>query len=396
MKRMVCSFPEEVLEHVFSFIQVDTDRNAISLVCKSWYEIERWCRRKVFVGNCYAVSPMIVIKRFPEVRSIALKGKPHFADFNLVPEGWGGYVCTWIAAMSRAFPWLEEIRLKRMVISDESLELIAKSFKNFKVLVLTSCEGFTTDGLAAIAANCRNLRELDLQESEVEDLSGHWLSHFPDSYTSLVSLNISCLSNEVSLSALERLLGRCPNMKTLRLNRAVPLDRLPNLLRQCPQLVELGTGVYSAEMRPDVFSNLAAAFSGCKQLKSLSGFWDVLPSYLPAVYPVCSGLTSLNLSYATVQSSDLVKLISQCPSLQRLWVLDFIEDAGLDVLAASCKDLRELRVFPSDPFGFEPNVALTERGLVSVSEGCPKLQSVLYFCRQSEMVFDRMIFIAHT
>lgn len=63
-------------------------------------------------------------------------------------------------------------------------------------------------------------------------------------------------------------------------------------------------------------------------------------------------------------------------------MLDYIEDAGLDVLAASCKDLRELRVFPSDPFGPEPNVSLTEQGLVSVSEGCPKLQSVLYFCRQ--------------
>ncbi|RDX93662.1 Protein TRANSPORT INHIBITOR RESPONSE 1 [Mucuna pruriens] len=384
MKRMACtfSFPEEVLEHVFSFISSEKDRNAISLVCKSWYEIERWCRRKVFVGNCYAVSPMMVIKRFPEVRSIALKGKPHFADFNLVPDGWGGYVCPWIAAMARAFPWLEEIRLKRMVITDESLELIAKSFKNFKVLVLTSCEGFTTDGLATIAANCRNLRELDLQESDVEDLSGHWLSHFPDSYTSLVSLNISCLGNEVSLSALERLLGRCPNLQTLRLNRAVPLDRLPGLLCRCPQLVELGTGVYSTEMRPEVFSNLEAAFSGCKQLKSLSGFWDVLPSYLPAVYPICSRLTSLNLSYATIQSSDLIKLISQCPNLLRLWVLDYIEDAGLHALAASCKDLRELRVFPSEPFGAEPNVALTEQGLVSVSEGCPKLQSVLYFCRQ--------------
>ncbi|CAJ1879738.1 unnamed protein product [Sphenostylis stenocarpa] len=377
------SFPEEVLEHVFSFIEGERDRNAISLVCKSWYEIERWCRRKVFVGNCYAVSPVMVIKRFPEVRSIALKGKPHFADFNLVPEGWGGYVCPWIAAMACAFPWLEEIRLKRMVITDDSLELIAKSFKNFKVLVLTSCEGFTTDGLAAIAANCRNLKELDLQESEVDDLSsGHWLSHFPDSYTSLVSLNISCLGNEVSLSALERLLGRCPNLQTLRLNRAVPLDRLPNLLSRCPQLVELGTGVYSTEMRPEVFSNLEAAFSGCKQLKSLSGFWDVLPSYLPAVYPICSRLTSLNLSYAIIQSSDLIKLISQCPNLLRLWVLDYIEDAGLYTLAASCKDLRELRVFPSDPFGLEPNVALTEKGLVSVSEGCPKLQSVLYFCRQ--------------
>ncbi|KAH7517127.1 hypothetical protein FEM48_Zijuj09G0029300 [Ziziphus jujuba var. spinosa] len=382
MLRMANSFPEEVLEHVFSFIQSDKDRNSISMVCKSWYEIERWCRRRIFVGNCYAVSPRMVIRRFPEVRSIELKGKPHFADFNLVPEGWGGYVQPWIVAMIGAYPLLEEIRLKRMVVTDDSLELIAKSFKNFKVLVLSSCEGFSTDGLAAIAANCRNLRELDLRESEVDDLSGHWLSHFPDTYTSLVSLNIACLVSEVSFSALERLVGRCPNLRSLRLNRAVPLERLANLLRRAPQLVELGTGAYSAELRPDVFSNLAGALSDCKELKSLSGFWDVVPAYLPAVYSTCPGLTTLNLSYATIQSPDLIKLVSQCQNLQCLWVLDYIEDVGLDALAASCKDLRELRVFPSDPFGMEPNVALTEQGLVSVSEGCPKLHSVLYFCRQ--------------
>ncbi|CAL0302461.1 unnamed protein product [Lupinus luteus] len=382
MQKLAYSFPEEVLEHVFSFIHCHKDRNSISMVCKSWYEIERWCRKKIFIGNCYSVNPNMVMKRFPEVRSIELKGKPHFADFNLVPEGWGGYVCSWIVAMARGYPWLEEIKLKRMVVTDESLELIAKSFKNFKALVLTSCEGFTNDGLAAIAANCRGLRMLDLHESGDEDLNGNWLSHFPDSYKSLVSLNISCLGNEVSLPALERLLARCPNLQTLRLNRAVPLDRLANLLRRCPQLVELGTGVYSTEMRPEVFANLTEAFSGCRQLKCLSGFWDVLPTYLAAVYPICSRITSLNLSYAILQSSDLIKLVSQCPSLKRLWVLDYIEDAGLDALAASCKDLNELRVFPSDPFGLEPNVALTEQGLVSVSEGCPKLQSVLYFCRQ--------------
>lgn len=379
---MAYSFPEEVLEHVFSFIHTDKDRNAISLVCKSWYEVERWSRRRIFIGNCYAVSPGIVIRRFPELRSVALKGKPHFADFNLVPEGWGGNVYPWIAAMAMAYPMLEELRLKRMVVTDESLELISRSFKNFKVLVLSSCEGFSTDGLAAIAANCRNLRELDLRESEVDDFSGHWLTHFPDSCTSLVSLNISCLASEVSFSALERLVGRCPSLRTLRLNRAVPLDRLPNLLRRAPQLVELGTGAYSAEHRPEVFSSLAGAFSNCKELKSLSGFWDVVPDYLPAVYPACSGITSLNLSYATIQSPDLIKLVTQCQNLQRLWVLDYIEDSGLDALAASCKDLQELRVFPSEPYDMEGNVALTEQGLVSVSEGCPKLHSVLYFCRQ--------------
>lgn len=63
-------------------------------------------------------------------------------------------------------------------------------------------------------------------------------------------------------------------------------------------------------------------------------------------------------------------------------MLDYIEDSGLEALADTCKDLRELRVFPSEPYGPEPNVSLTEKGLVSVSEGCPKLQSVLYFCRQ--------------
>ncbi|XP_073140961.1 protein TRANSPORT INHIBITOR RESPONSE 1-like [Henckelia pumila] len=379
---MAYSFPEEVLEHVFSFLGSDKDRNAVSLVCKSWYEIERWCRRRIFVGNCYAVAPEIVIRRFPEVRAFEMKGKPHFADFNLVPEGWGAYMDPWISAMSVAYPFLEEIKLKRMVVTDDSLELISKSFKNFKVLVLSSCEGFTTDGLASIAANCRNLRELDLRESEVEDLNGHWLSHFPDNYTSLVSLNMSCLHSEVNLSTLERLVARCPNLKTLRLNRAVPLEKLPNLLRRAPQLVDLGTGVYSAEIRSDTFSNLAEAFSTCKQLEGLSGLWDVVPSYLPAMYSVCFGITSLNLSYATIQSSDLVKLVGQCRNLQRLWVLDYIEDSGLEVVAASCKDLQELRVFPSDPFGGEPNVSLTERGLVCVSEGCPKLQSVLYFCRQ--------------
>ncbi|KZV32374.1 protein TRANSPORT INHIBITOR RESPONSE 1-like [Dorcoceras hygrometricum] len=431
---MAYSFPEEVLEHVFSFLNTDRDRNAVSLVCKSWYEIERWCRRRVFIGNCYSVTPEVVIRRFPEVKVLEMKGKPHFADFNLVPDGWGAYFYPWVAAMSVAYPLLEEIKLKRMVVTDECLELISKSFKNFKVLVLSSCEGFSTDGLASIAASCRkgeginfvkcdfmvfcylirlslvslfqfvhgllplftffdlrsklckvqfrNLRELDLRESEVEDLSGHWLSHFPRSCTSLVSLNMSCLHSEVNYSTLERLVARSPNLRTLRLNRAVPLEKLPNLLRHAPQLVEFGTGVYSAEIRSDVFCNLREAFSACRNIKGLSGFWDVVPAYLPALYSTCSGITSLNLSYATVQSSDLLKLVSHCRNLQRLWVLDYIEDSGLEALAASCKDLQELRVFPSDPFGGEPNVSLTEQGLVSVSEGCPKLQSVLYFCRQ--------------
>lgn len=63
----------------------------------------------------------------------------------------------WIEAMAKSYPGLEELRLKRMVVSDESLELLSRAFPNFKALVLVSCEGFTTDGLASIAANCRSV-----------------------------------------------------------------------------------------------------------------------------------------------------------------------------------------------------------------------------------------------
>ncbi|XP_076932808.1 protein TRANSPORT INHIBITOR RESPONSE 1-like [Bidens hawaiensis] len=378
---MTQSFPEEVLEHVLSFLVSQSDRNAVSLVSKSWYDTERWCRNHIFIGNCYAVNPRVLTRRFKEVKGVELKGKPHFADFNLVPEGWGGCVDPWIVEMGRVYSGLEEIRLKRMVVTDEGLEMVAKGFVKLKVLVLASCDGFSTDGLAAVAANCRNLRVLDLRECEVEELSGHWLSHFPDTFTSLESLNITCLTSEVSFSALERLISRSPNLKTLKLNRTVPLEKLPTLLQRAPQLVEFGTGAYSAEGL-DAYSSLAEAFSGCKKLKSLSGFWDVIPAYLPAVYSVCSQLTSLNLSYATAQSPDLSKIISHCHNLQRLVVLDYIEDTGLETVATSCKHLKELVVFPSDPYVADANVPLTEQGLVSVSQGCTKLHSILYFCRQ--------------
>ncbi|PON95451.1 F-box domain containing protein [Trema orientale] len=375
-------FPDEVLEHVFDYVTSHRDRNAVSLVCKSWYRIERFSRQRVFIGNCYAISPARTIHRFPGLKSLTLKGKPHFADFNLVPHDWGGFLHPWIEALARSRVGLEELRLKRMVVLDESLELLSRSFLNFKSLVLVSCEGFTTDGLAAIAANCRHLRELDLQENEIDDRKGQWLSCFADNCTSLVSLNFACLKGEINLAALERLVSRSPDLKVLRLNRAVPLDTLQKILMKAPQIVDLGTGSYVHDPHSETYSKLKTTILKCTSIRSLSGFLEVTPRCLGAFYPVCANLTSLNLSYAPdIHGSDLVKLIRHCVKLQRLWILDCIGDKGLEVVASTCKELQELRVFPSDPFGIG-HAAVTEEGLVYISMGCPKLHSLLYFCQQ--------------
>lgn len=379
---MMNYFPEEVLEHIFDFITTNQDRNAVSLVCKTWFKVERESRSQVFVGNCYAVSPEMLIKRFPRLRALTLKGKPHFADFNLVPHDWGAFVYPWIDALSKGCPALEELRLKRMVVSDDSLELLSKSFPNFKSLVLDSCDGFSTHGLSAIASNCRYLQELDLQENEVDDRKGHWLSCFPETSTSLVSLNFACLKGAVNVASLERLIDRSPNLRSLKLNRAVPFETLHKILTKAPQLVDLGTGSFVHDPNSETYKKLKKAISKCESIRSLSGFLEVASRCLPAIYPLCSNLTTLNLSYATgINGSDLTKLVRHCRKLQCLWILDCIGDKGLAVVASTCKELEELRVFPSDPFA-PGNATVTEEGLVAISSGCPKLHSVLYFCHQ--------------
>ncbi|CAN1854446.1 Protein TRANSPORT INHIBITOR RESPONSE 1, partial [Linum perenne] len=376
------SFPDEVLEQVLSMLNSHKDRSSVSLVCKDWYNAESWSRTHVFIGNCYSVSPEIVARRFPRIRSVTLKGKPRFSDFNLVPENWGADVQSWLTVFASEYPFLEELRLKRMRVTDESLEFLALNFPNFKALSLLSCDGFSTSGLAAITTHCKNLTELDIQENGIENTSADWLSCFPENFNSLEVLNFSNLYSDVNSDVLERLVSRCKSLKVLKVDRSISLDCLQRLLVSAPQLTELGAGSFSQDLTPRQYTDLERAFSLCKNLNVLSGLWDATALNLPVIYPACSRLTFLNLSYTALQSQELASLLPHCPSLCRLWVLDSVGDKGLEAVGANCPSLEELRVFPADPFDEEMPNAVTESGLVSVSEGCPNLHYVLYFCGQ--------------
>lgn len=164
-----------------------------------------------------------------------------------------------------------------------------------------------------------------MQENEVDDRKGQWLSCFPDNCTSLISLNFACLKGEVNAAVLERLVARCSNLKSLRLNHGVPLDTLQKILVQAPQLNDLGTGSFVHDPDSEAYSKLKNAMNNCKSVRSLSGFLDVNVRCLPAVYPICTDLTSLNLSYApAIYSNELIKLICHCKKLERLWVCLFL------------------------------------------------------------------------
>jgi hypothetical protein len=150
-----------------------------------------------------------------------------------------------------------------------------------------------------------------------------------------VTLNFSCLEGDVNINVLERLVTRCRNLKTLKLNNSIPLDKLAGLLSKAPQIVELGTGRFSTDYHPNLFAKLEAAFTGCKSLRRLSGAWDSVPDYLPAFYCVCEGLTSLNLSYATIRGPELIKFIGRCKNLQLLWVCNSYLNFWVHMLSVS-------------------------------------------------------------
>ncbi|KAH7447204.1 hypothetical protein KP509_01G096900 [Ceratopteris richardii] len=370
----------DLMGHVFKFITEHKDRNAVSLVCKAWNAVEASGRQRIYVGNCYAVSAERVSKRFTRFKSLTLKGKPRFADFDLVPRNWGAFVLPWIRTLSSSHPFLEELRLKRMTLSDECLKLIAMSFPQFKSLVLTSCDGFSTDGLAYIAAQCRHLVHLELTENNLNNKTGAWLRAFPSGFTSLVSLSFEDIDHEdMDFDALEGLISRCRNLKTLKLNRNVSLAQLQRVLVRCPQLLELGTGSFSPGLSREEQSSLCDSFQKCTQLRTLSGFWVVTPGHLPAIYTVCSNLVSLNLSYAPICDGELADLVAHCPNIQKLWLMDTVEDKGLEAVALSCKNLRDFRVYP---ISTRLGQGVTEDGLMHIARGCVKLQAILYFCNQ--------------
>ncbi|KAH1065398.1 hypothetical protein J1N35_030385 [Gossypium stocksii] len=375
---------ENVLENVLHFLTSRRDRNAASLVCKSWYRVEALTRSELFIGNCYAVSPSRATARFTRVKALHLKGKPRFADFNLMPPDWGAHFNPWALAMAKAYPWLEKVHLKRMSVTDDDLATLAELFLGFKELVLVCCDGFGTSGLAIFVSKCRQLKVLDLIESEVSDDETDWISCFPEGESNLESLIFDCVECHINFEALERLVARSPSLKKLKLNRYVSIGQLYRLMVRAPQLTHLGTGSFSpsdiagqGDQEPDY----VAAFAACRSLLCLSGFREIIPDYLPAIYPVCANLTSLNFSYANITAEQLKPIISKCHKLQTFWVLDSICDEGLQAVAATCKDLRELRVFPFDPRE-DSDGPVSEVGLQAISEGCRKLQSILYFCQR--------------
>lgn len=145
-----------VIGCVMPYLHDAKDRDAVSLVCRRWYELDALTRKHVTIALCYTTSPDRLRRRFQHLESLKLKGKPRAAMFNLIPEDWGGFVTPWVKEIAESFNRLKSLHFRRMIVKDSDLELLAQSRgRVLQALKLDKCSGFSTDGLLHIGRSCR-------------------------------------------------------------------------------------------------------------------------------------------------------------------------------------------------------------------------------------------------
>lgn len=362
--------PETVVETILKNLDSNTDRNSVSLVNKLWYTVDRYSRKIVHVSNCNEISPQRVIERFPNIRSLTLKAK-----HGLLCD-----VSVWVDVLSKNCGLLESLRFKRFVVLDRELVKVSTCFPKLKGFGLKSCSGFSIDGLKAIASNCENLEQFEVEKCDVTDNSGHWLRSFPETLTSLTSLNISCIRGAIDATDLSRLVTRCPNLTTLSLNKTVSANIISQILIKAPQIVHLGIGSTIQNLEIEILSyyQLSRSLLKCESIQSLAFFYQIPIRLIHAFYIICPKLVSVNLRFASyLPDVEVVNFLKKCRKLRRLSIRSCMGDEGLEAVSKSCKNLEELRVFRGTG-----SIGVTEKGLIAISTRCQKLKSLTYFCTQ--------------
>ncbi|MED6173005.1 Coronatine-insensitive protein [Stylosanthes scabra] len=398
-----------VMDCVIPYIDDPKDRDAVSQVCRRWYELDSMTRKHVTIALCYTTTPDRLRRRFPHLESLKLKGKPRAAMFNLIPEDWGGYVTPWVMEISKHFGCLRSLHFRRMIVKDSDLELLATSRGHvLHSLKLDKCSGFSTDGLFFVARFCRNLRVLFLEESTIVEKDGEWLHELALNNTVLESLNFYLTDiAAVGIQDLELIARNCPNLVSVRVTDSEILD-LVNFFRYATSLEEFCGGAYTEE--PDRYNAVTLPAKLCRL-----GLTNIETNELPIVFVYASVLKKLDLMFAMLDTEDHCKLIEKCPNLEvleigthlrnlcdfRLVLLDHEAeitdlplDEGVKALLMGCNKLRRFALYLR-PGGLTDQglayigqysqnvrwmllgyVGQSDAGLLEFSKGCPNLQKL--------------------
>lgn len=371
------SIPDTALECVMGYVEDPRDRDAVSLVCRRWYQIDAFTRKHITIALCYSTRPDRLTRRFPRLESLRLKGKPRAAMFNLIPEDWGGYAGPWISEIAEAFNCLKHIHFRRMIIADHDIDALVRGRGHMLLsLKLDKCSGFSTDGLKQVARSCRCLRSLYLEECTIDEKDGEWLHELATYNSVLESLNFYMTwLRLVSCGDLELLARNCKSLVSLKISDCDVSD-LMGFFATATVLEEFGGGSFDGTGDPNEYSRVKFPPRLCRLGLSYMG-----TNEMPLIFPYAAALKKLDLQYTFLSTEDHCQLIQQCPNLEVLEVRNVIGDKGLEVLAQRCKKLKRLRIERGeDEQGLEDEQGMvSQRGLMAIAQGCPELEYIAVY-----------------
>ncbi|OVA17664.1 Leucine-rich repeat [Macleaya cordata] len=357
------------LECIMAYIDDPRDRDAVSLVCRRWYDIDALTRKHITIALCYTTTPDRLRQRFPRLESLKLKGKPRAAMFNLIPEDWGGYAGPWINEISDCFNCLKSLHFRRMIVKDKDLEVLVRSRGHMlQTLKLDKCSGFSTDGLLHVARSCRCLRTLFLEESTIEENDGEWLHELALNNTVLETLNFYMTDlGKISIRDLEQIAKNCRSLVSIKISDC-EISGLLDFFRAGTALEEFAGGSFNEQ------SDNYSAVSLPPRLRRL-GLSYMGKDEMPIVFPFASLLKKLDLLYTMLDTEDHCQLIQHCPNLEVLEARNVIGDRGLEMLAQNCKRLTRLRIERGADEGMEDEQGVvSQRGLSALAQGCVELE----------------------
>lgn len=245
-------------------------------------------------------------------------------------------------------------------------------------LKLEKCSGFSTRGLEEVARGCRSLKTLMLDESQIEDESGHWLHELALNNSSLEVLNFYMTTLEmINTSDLELIVTNCPSLTSLKVGEC-DIVEMRGVLSKATALEEFGGGTFN---NSEEHATETSMITFPPKLTSLLGLNFMIEAEMPAIFPRASALKRLDLQYTFLSTENHCQLAGLCPNLEILEVRNVIGDKGLEVVANTCKKLKRLRVErgADDPTLEDEQGWISHKGLSLVAQGCPLLEYIAVY-----------------
>lgn len=189
----IMQLPDDCLSFIFDKFDSSVDRESFGLTCHRVLHIQNINRKSLEFGCSFSQYKSLVetgvninafildklIKRFRQLEWLSLCGCVSLPDLGLIQlENFGSKLHTLyldccfkvtdigLSSVAKGCPSLSFVSLYRCSISDNGLELLAKSCLVLKDLNLEWCSHITDSGVCSVTNNCRILRAIKISHCE--------------------------------------------------------------------------------------------------------------------------------------------------------------------------------------------------------------------------------------